>query len=306
MERVIVTGGAGFLGQHLVALLREKGIPEKHIFAPRSHQYDLRKQEDAERLFQDFPCDTVFHLATVTGGIGMMQQHPATVFHDNLLMNTHTLDAARKAGVKKFVAVGTGLIYPKGAPIPLREDTIWDGLPHEITACYGIPARALLTQCQAYRKEFGFNAIYVIPSNLYGPGDHFFNENPHVIPSLIRKFSEEKEVTLFGKGEATREFLYVEDAARALIFVAERYDSPEPLNVGTGIATPIKEIAREIIALTSFKGTMRWDAAKPEGEKLRFFDSSKMKALGFAPKISLEDGLKETIDWYNANKTHRH
>ena len=305
-KRILVTGGTGFLGQHLVRALCDHGVPTQDISVPSSAEYDLRKHDEVERLFTNSKYDVVFHLATVAGGIELMQERPAEVFRDNLLMHTFAMDAARRHGVQKFIAVGSALIYPEGAPMPLREEDIWNGQPHPTTRCFGLPGRMLLAQAQMSRKQSGFNAIYLVLCNLYGPGDHFFTRHPHVIPAMIKKFDGANAVTLFGTGDAAREFLHVRDAARALIDAAEKYDGEEPLNIGSGIVTPLRELAGIIAKESGFKGAINWDTTKPEGEKRRCIDSSRAKKmLSFTPTIALEDGLRETIAWYREEKHRR-
>jgi len=307
-KKVLVTGGAGFLGQHLIAQLQERGVRPEDIFVPRIEEYDLRTQTDADRAFTTAKPDIVFHLAAVGGGVTFLKEHPGTVLHDNITLHTTIIDTARRHKVQKFVAIGSGLIYPASAPKPLREDTIWEGYPHETTACYGVAARALLSLVQEYRREFALDAIFLIPSNLYGPGDHFFAPHPHVIPATIRKLDDAHgaPITLFGTGEAAREFLYVKDAARAIVTAAQEYSSPEPMNLGTGVATPIREIAAAIKDALGSTSEIAWDATQPEGERVRCFDVSRMRdALSYAPHTSLADGLRETITWYRTEKARR-
>lgn len=306
-KKIIVTGGAGFLGSHLVAHLKALGATD--IIIPRSKVYDLREKSDVIRLFEDNPgVDLVIHLAATVGGIGANRKHPGLFFYDNIMMGTLLIEYARRAGVKKFVGIGTICEYPKFTPVPFSEEDLWNGYPEETNAPYGIAKKALLVQGQAYRDEFGFNAIHVLPTNLYGPGDNFNPESSHVIPALIRKMIEAQEngsnrVTLFGDGTPTREFLYVKDAARGIALAAAHYDDGKPVNLGSGFEISIKDLAELIAELTGFNGEIVWDTSKPNGQPRRNVDVSRAKeAFGFEAEIHFREGLQELIDWYRANR----
>lgn len=304
-QTIIVTGGSGFLGSHLVSELRTLGAGD--VIVPRSKDYDLRTPDAVERLYTDNPGATmVIHLAATVGGIGANRLHPATFFYDNLMMGTLMLDLAYRRGIPRFVGIGTICAYPKFTPTPFREDDLWNGYPEETNAPYGIAKRALLIQGQTYRQEFGFSAIHVMPTNLYGPGDNFDLETSHVIPALIRKMSEAKRegratVTLWGDGTPTREFVYVKDAARGIALAAAHYDSPEPVNIGSGVEISIRALAEKIQALVGFDGQIVWDTTKPNGQPRRNVDVTRARdAFGFTATTSFDDGLRETVEWYNA------
>src|SRR5438876_9602643 len=302
--RVVVTGGAGFLGSHLVECLRPQGCAE--ILVPRSCDYDLVKAEAVQRLFRDARPDIVIHLAARVGGIEANRRNPGRFFYENLMMGAQLMEEARLAGVRKFVAIGTICAYPKFTPIPFKEDALWDGYPEETNAPYGLAKKMLLVQAQAYRQQYGFNAIYLLPVNLYGPADNFDPETSHVIPAIIKKcmdavVSEAREVVLWGTGKPTREFLYVDDAAEAVVLAAERYNGADPVNVGYGSEISIKDLALLIASLTGFGGSIIWDTTKPDGQPRRSLDVSKAERLfGFRAQVSLQDGLRRTIDWYKA------
>jgi len=301
-KRIMVTGGAGFLGQYVVQELRARGCSD--IFIPRSAQYDLRTPDGVKRAFADSKAEVVFHLAAVVGGIGANRARPGTFFYDNLIMGILLMEEARKRGVEKFITVGTVCSYPKFTPIPFREEDLWNGYPEETNAPYGLAKKMLLVQGQAYRAQYGFNAIYLIPTNLYGPGDKFDLETSHVIPALIRKCVDAKEagadeIVVWGDGSPTREFLYVADAAEGIVLAAERYDGEEPVNLGSGFEISIKELVEIIKELTGFKGRVRWDTSKPNGQPRRRVDTSKAERLfGFRAKTDFKEGLQRTIDWY--------
>ena len=303
-KRVVVTGGAGFLGRHVVDALRVRGCEE--VFVPRSRVYDLRIERDVVRMYEDARPDLVLHLAAHVGGIGANLAHPGSFFYDNLMMGALLMEQARRCEVGKFVAVGTICAYPKHTPVPFREDDLWNGYPEETNAPYGLAKKMLLVQGQAYRAEYGFNAIYLLPVNLYGPGDNFDLETSHVIPALIRKFGEAKargddHVVLWGDGSPTREFLYVADAAEGILLAAERYDGAEPVNLGAGVEISIGELAAQIRELMGFEGEVRWDASKPNGQPRRCLDVSRAKqAFGFAAQMPFEEGLRRTIEWWEA------
>lgn len=302
-QRVIVTGGAGFVGTHLVAHLRELGAGK--LVVPRSRDYDLRQSEDIQRLLTDHADMTmIIHLAATVGGIGANRLHPGTFSYDNLVMGTELLQQARLASVAKFVGIGTICSYPKFTPVPFREDDLWNGYPEETNAPYGLAKKMLLVQSQAFRAEFGYNAIHLMPTNLYGPGDNFDLESSHVIPALIRKMMEAQDagrdhVVLWGDGSATREFLYVKDAARGIALAAERYNGGEPVNLGSGMEISIRELAGLIAELTGFTGELRWDTSKPNGQPRRCLDVSRAeREFGFRAQTPFRDGLRETVEWY--------
>lgn len=306
-SNVIVTGGAGFLGRHLVAYLTELGT--KDIVVPRSKDYDLREKSAVMRLYDDNPdTDLVIHLAATVGGIGANRKHPGIFFYDNIMMGTLLLEHARQNNVKKFVGLGTICEYPKFTPIPFKEDDLWNGYPEETNAAYGIAKKALLVQGQAYRQEFDYNAIHILPTNLYGPGDNFDPESSHVIPALIRKMIEAQEnahpaVTLFGDGSPTREFLYVKDAARGIAMAAADYNDADPVNLGSGFEISIKDLAELIAGVTGFEGEIKWDVSKPNGQPRRNVDVSRAKeTFGFEAEIHFREGLEELVAWYRANR----
>jgi len=301
-KRIVVTGGAGFLGAQLVAVLRDKGYDK--VIVPRSNKCDLRKESDIIVLFKDVAPEVVIHLAARVGGIGANMNFPATFFYENLIMGAHLMEQARLFNVEKFVAVGTICAYPKYASIPFKEDELWNGYPEETNAPYGLAKKMLLVQSQAYRKQYGFNSIYLLPVNLYGPGDNFNPEYSHVIPALIKKCFDAMdqnadEIVVWGDGTATREFLYVTDAAEAIMLATERYDKSDPVNIGSGFEISIKELVKIIIEFTGFKGRVVWDTSKPNGQPKRCLDVSRAKKeFGFCAKIDFRNGLKNTIDWY--------
>jgi GDP-L-fucose synthase len=305
-KRAVVTGGAGFLGSHVVAMLREHGCAEIHV--PRSADYDLVGRDAVRRLFEDTRPDIVFHLAARVGGIGANQRRPGAYFHDNLEMGVHIIEQARQSRVEKIVLAGTICSYPKETPVPFREETLWDGYPEETNAPYGIAKKALIVMAQAYRQEYGTNAIALLPVNLYGPRDNFDLETSHVIPAIIRKCVDAVEggrdqVTLWGDGSPTREFLYVEDCARAFVLAAERYDASEPINLGTGAEIKMAELATKIAELTGYRGEIIWDASRPNGQLRRRLDTTRAKKhFGFEASTSFEEGLRRTIAWYREHK----
>jgi GDP-L-fucose synthase len=301
-RRILVTGGAGFLGSFVVEKLRERGC--KNIFVPRSKHYDLVEMEAVKRLYQDSRPDIVIHLAARVGGIGANRANPGKFFYDNLMMGVQMIEVGRQVGLEKFVAVGTVCAYPKFTPVPFKEEDLWKGYPEETNAPYGLAKKMLLVQAQAYRQQYGFNAIYLLPVNLYGPRDNFDPESSHVIPALIKKFffarsNSGSSVVVWGSGEATREFLYVEDCAEAIILAAEKYNKSDPVNVGAEFEITIKDLANLIAKLTGFRGEIIWDKAKPDGQPRRILTTSKAKfEFGFEAKTSFEEGLKKTINWY--------
>ena len=304
-KKILVTGGAGFLGKKVVEELIYHGAEQSNIFIPRSSEYDLRNKEICELLVRD--VDIIIHLAAKVGGIGYNRDHPAELFYDNAIMGIQLMEAARLAGVKKFVAVGTVCAYPKFTPVPFREEDLWSGYPEETNAPYGLAKKMMLVQSQAYRAQYGFNAIFLLPVNLYGPGDNFDPESSHVIPALIKKFVEAKEkgeteVIVWGTGSASREFLFVKDAANAIVLASEKYNCDEPINIGAAKEISIKNLVEIISEITGFKGKIIWDTEKPDGQPRRCLNTSRAKKeFGFEAATSFEAGLKETIEWYIAN-----
>lgn len=307
-KSVMVTGGAGFLGRHVVVKLRDRGASK--VFVPRSVDYDLREKEAILRALDHARPDLIIHLAAVVGGIGANRANPGRFFYDNAIMGIQLMEQARLAGVEKFVTVGTVCAYPKHTPVPFREEALWNGYPEETNAPYGLAKKMLLVQGQAYREQYGFNAIYLLPVNLYGPGDNFDPESSHVIPALIRKCIEANEtgapyIEAWGTGNASREFLYVEDAAEGIVLAAEGYDEPQPVNLGSGAEITIRELAGIIAELTGFNGEIRWDASKPDGQPRRQLDVSRATRLfGFRAKTDFREGLRRTIEWYQQNRVH--
>jgi GDP-L-fucose synthase len=304
---VIVTGGAGFLGSHVVEELKANGASD--IVVPRSIKYDLREKTDVVRLYNDNPNATmVIHLAATVGGIGINREHPGIFFYDNIMMGTLLLEQARQAGIKKFVGIGTICSYPKFTPIPFKEDDLWSGYPEETNAPYGLAKKMLLVQSQAYRQEFGYNAIHILPVNLYGPHDNFDPKSAHVIPDVIRKMMDAKEqgqsyVTLFGDGSPTREFLYVRDAARGIVLAAEHYNKGEPVNLGSAFEIRIKDLVEIIAEEVGFEGELRWDTTKPNGQPRRKLNVSRAEQeFGFISQTNFRIGLHETINWYKAER----
>lgn len=302
-QHVIVTGGSGFLGSHLVAHLRELGAGQ--IIIPRKNDYDLREEHNVVRLFNDNPDTTlIIHLAATVGGIGANRAHPGIFFYDNLMMGTLLMEHARRSGVSRFIGIGTICAYPKFTPVPFKETDLWNGYPEETNAPYGLVKKMLLVQSQAYRQEFGYDAVHLMPTNLYGPGDNFDTERAHVIPDLIRKMITAQEsgadhVTLWGDGSPTREFLYVKDAARGIALAAAHYHGDEPVNLGSGFEISIRELAEQIARLTGFTGELRWDIEKPNGQPRRKLDTSRAEnEFSFVAQTDFETGLRETIAWY--------
>jgi GDP-L-fucose synthase len=297
--KTLVTGGGGFLGSHLVERLRADGLDP---FVARRADYDLTRWEDAERLFADSRPELVFHLAAEVGGIGANRANPGRYWYANLVMGAHMLELARTHGVGKLVVAGTVCAYPKNTPVPFREDELWNGYPEETNAPYGVAKKSILVGAQAYREQYGTNAIFLLPTNLYGPRDNFDLETSHVIPALIRKMLESpEEIVLWGDGSPTREFLYVEDCAEAFAVAAERYEGPEPVNLGAGEEISIRELAALIAELTGFTGEISWDTSMPNGQPRRSLDPSRaQERFGFTARTSLRDGLERTIAWYRA------
>jgi GDP-L-fucose synthase len=308
-RRVLVTGGAGFLGRYVVARLEAAGA--RNIVVPRRADYDLREKARVIAALRDSQPHIVIHLAASVGGIGANRANPGTFFYENAIMGIQLLEQARLAGVDKFVTIGTVCSYPKFAPVPFREDDLWNGFPEETNAPYGIAKKALLVQGQAYRDQYGFNAIYLMPVNLYGPGDHFDSDSSHVIPALITKCLDARDrgapsIEVWGTGSASREFLYVEDAAEAIVRASELYAGREPVNLGTGHEITIRDLVHLIADLTGYDGEMVWDTSKPDGQPRRRLDTTGAKEqFGFEAKTSFEDGLRKTIAWYETQRPHQ-
>lgn len=304
-RRVLVTGGRGFLGSYVVDVLKNRGAA---VTAPTKAEFDLRRLKAVEQLFQSCQPELVIHLAAIVGGIGANRERPGEFFHDNLLMGVHLMDVARQAGVEKFVSIGTVCAYPKFTPVPFREDDLWNGYPEETNAPYGLAKKMLLVQGQAYRQQYGFRSIYLLPVNLYGPRDHFDPRKSHVIPALIKKCLEARdagagEIVVWGDGSPTREFLFVEDAAEGIVLAAERYDKPDPVNLGSGTEISIIELVRLITQATRFKGTVRWDPTQPNGQPRRRLDTNRAeREFGFRARTSFQEGLRRTVEWYEAQR----
>lgn len=308
-KKITVTGAHGFLGKHVISQLRLAGATD--ISTPSHQEFDLRIQESCEQIVTG--KDIVIHLAARVGGIGFNREHPGLLFYDNAIMGIQLIEAARRAGVGKFVALGTICAYPKYTPVPFQEAELWNGYPEETNAPYGLAKKMMLVQSQAYRQEYGFNSIFLLPVNLYGPGDNFDPRSSHVIPALIKKIIDAKlagdtSVDVWGTGSATREFLYVEDAARGIVAATEKYNSSEPMNLGAGFEISIKKLAELIIELTDFQGSISWDTSKPDGQPRRMLDTSKAaQEIGFRATTDFKKGLKQTIDWYvNHKMIHAH
>lgn len=305
-RRVCLTGGAGFLGSFVTEKLKQRGA--KDIFIPHIQQYNLVQPADVERLLEDARPDVIIHLAAHVGGIGANRLHPAEFFYDNLMMGTQLMHQAWKRGVEKYTAIGTVCAYPKFTPVPFREDAIWDGYPEETNAPYGLAKKMQLVQAQAYRQQYGFNAIFLLPVNLYGPRDNFDLESSHVIPALIRKFLEAQdagagEVEVWGDGSPTREFLYVEDAAEGIVRATELYNGSDPVNLGSGNEISIKNLAEIIKRLTGYQGKLVWNTSKPNGQPRRALDTTRAEEyFGFKASVSFDEGLRRTIDWYREHR----
>jgi GDP-L-fucose synthase len=304
-SKIIVTGGAGFLGRHVVEEFERRGARE--IIVPEFPATDLRERDSVRSLLESTRPDLIVHLAASVGGIGANRAAPGTFFYDNMVMGLHLIEEARRAGTKKVVVAGTICAYPKFAPVPFREDDLWNGYPEETNAPYGIAKKALLVMAQSYRQEFGCNFVMLFPVNLYGPRDNFDLKTSHVIPAMIRKFHEamqrgDRQVTLWGDGTPTREFLFVEDAARGFALAAERYDDPDPVNLGAGFEISMRALAEKTAELMGYKGQLVWDPQMPNGQPRRMLDTSRAKErFGFQAQVSFEEGMRRTIEWYRAN-----
>ncbi|HOW73924.1 MAG TPA: GDP-L-fucose synthase [Phycisphaerae bacterium] len=307
-HRFVVTGGAGFLGSFLCEKLRARGVSADRLFVPLIGDYDLTREADVERLYATARPDVVIHLAAQVGGIGANRANPGRYFYANMAMGLHLIEQARRNGLKKFVQVGTICAYPKFTPLPFREEELWNGYPEETNAPYGVAKKALLVMCQAYRQQYGLNAIYLLPVNLYGPRDNFDLETSHVIPALIRKCIEARDanaekVVCWGDGSPTREFLYVEDAAEGLVLATERYEQPDPVNLGSGREISIRNLTELVARLTKFTGRIEWDTTQPNGQPRRCLDTSRARErFGFTAGTDFEQGLRRTIDWYEQHR----
>jgi len=305
-QRICVTGGAGFLGRFVCKRLRHRGVPDQNIFIPRRQDYDLTQQVDVVRLYDDAKPDVVIHLAAEVGGIGANRDHPGQFFYANMSMGLHLIEEARRRGLRRFVHTGTVCAYPKFAPVPFNEDDLWNGYPEETNAPYGVAKKALFVMLEGYKREYGLDSAVVVPVNLYGPHDNFDLQTSHVIPALIRRCMQAREkghdrMTCWGTGSASREFLYVEDAAEGVVRAAERMDDPQPINLGTGQENTIKALVQLIARLCDFQGHIEWDASKPDGQPRRCLDTSRaQKLLDWQAQTSLEDGLDATIAWWQA------
>ncbi len=301
-KKICVTGGAGFLGTYLIEDIKQRGAQD--IFVPTFENYDLVDPDAIERMLDDSNPDVIIHLAAHVGGIGANRDHPAEFFYDNLMMGVQLMHQAYERGIEKFVAIGTVCAYPKFTPVPFKEDDLWKGYPEETNAPYGLAKKMLLVQSQAYREQYGFNSIFLLPVNLYGPGDNFNPRTSHVIPALIRKCIEAKEegkdhIVVWGDGSPTREFIYVEDAARGIALATERYNQSDPVNIGSGFEISIKDLVQKIAEIISFEGDLVWDTSKPNGQPRRALDTSRAKErFGFTAWTDFDEGLKKTIDWY--------
>ncbi len=302
-ERIVITGGAGFLGKFVQAELARAGAAAENVVVPLHRDYELTDAAHVRRMYADMRPTMVIHLAAEVGGIGANREQPGRFFYANMAMGLHLIEHARLAGVRKFVQVGTVCAYPKFTPVPFREDDLWNGYPEETNAPYGVAKKALLVMLQAYRQQYGLNGIYLIPVNLYGPGDDFDPATSHVIPALIRKFVEARErgdrqVVVWGTGSASREFLYVEDCARAVVLATRQYDGAEPVNLGCGVEISIRDLAAKVQRLVGFNGEIVWDPSKPDGQPRRCLDAQRASALfGFRAEIDLDEGLRRTLDW---------
>lgn len=306
-KRIVVTGGAGFLGRYVTDGLEREGC--ENILVPRSRDYDLVKCDDVERMYEDMKPDIVIHLAAVVGGIGANRRHPGKFFYENLMMGVQLIEQGRVRGIEKLVVVGTVCAYPKHTAVPFKESDIWSGYPEETNAPYGLAKKTLLVQSQAYRAEYGFNSVFLLPVNLYGPGDNFDPETSHVIPAIIKKCvdavesGDNYEIECWGTGNVSREFIYAADAAEGILLATEKYDGADPVNIGSGSEIRINRLAEKIAKLAGFDGAVRWNSSLPDGQPRRCLDVSRAKEMfGFEAKTALDDGLKATIDWYRAHR----
>jgi GDP-L-fucose synthase len=305
-KRVCVTGGAGFLGKVVVRKLHERGV--KNVFIPQIEDYNLVELKDINRMLADAKADFIIHLAAQVGGIGANEEHPAEFFYNNLIMGVQLMHRAWETGVEKFVAIGTICAYPKFTPVPFKEENLWDGYPEETNAPYGLAKKMLLVQAQSYRQQYGYNALFLLPVNLYGPGDNFNPKSSHVIPALIRKCIEaqeagEEEIVVWGDGSPTREFLYVEDAAEGILLASEKYNDSEPVNLGAGSEISIKDLVKMIAKKTGFTGKLEWDTTKPNGQPRRKLDTTRaFERFGFKAQMSFEEGMDHTIKWFRENR----
>jgi len=308
-RRVVVTGGAGFLGGYVTEGLRKRG--GRNILVPKIEDYDLVRAQDITRMYEDMRPDIVIHLAAVVGGIGANREHPGEFFYKNLMMGVQLIEQGRLRGIEKFVAIGTVCAYPKHTPVPFREEDLWGGYPEETNAPYGLAKKMLLVQSQAYRREYGFNSIFLLPVNLYGPGDNFNVQTSHVIPALIKKCVDaidggQDRIECWGSGNVSREFIYAADAAEGILLATEKYNSAEPVNIGSGYEIRIRELAEKIAKLTGFEGEIWWDSSKPDGQPRRRLDVSRAReCFGFEARMPFDEGLKATIDWYRASRRTR-
>jgi len=309
-EKIVITGGAGFLGKNLQQQLLKYGAQRESLLVPQIEDYDLTQENNVIRMFNDMNPTVVVHLAAEVGGIGANRENPGRFFYANMAMGLHLIEHARLRNIKKFVQVGTICAYPKFTPVPFKEQNLWDGYPEETNAPYGIAKKALLVMLQAYRQQYGLNGIYLLPVNLYGPDDNFDPKSSHVIPALIRKFCEAvdagaKEVVVWGTGSASREFLYVDDAARGIALATQKYDGPEPVNLGAGFEITIKNLVERIKQLTGFQGKIAWDTSKPDGQPRRRLDTTRAKDFfGFEAQMPFEQGLQQTIAWWRQQSAH--
>ncbi len=300
--RICLTGGAGFLGSYVLEALRDRGC--EHVFVPTINRYDLTKHDDVLRMYRDANPEIVIHLAAIVGGIGANMRNPARYFYENLIMGVQLIHEAWRSGVSKFVAIGTICAYPKHSSVPFREETLWDGYPEETNAPYGLAKKMLLVQSQAYRAQYQFNSIYLLPVNLYGPRDNFSPETSHVIPAIIKKIDDAQtqgrdSITIWGDGSPSREFLHARDAAEAIVLATERYNKPEPVNLGTGQEISIRELVETLTEIMEFKGSIKWDTTKPNGQPRRCLDVSRaFNEFGFRARIGFDEGLRETVEWY--------